>query len=513
MVNKKFILSFVISFVVFAAAAVLLIVGIMGNRVEPYDPNVTPTVAPSTPTTKPDDIEQRTKTLDLTLSEVEQEQGEGWAWDVDTKTLTLNGIDMNIQEGYGIKLPAGSTINIMDGSVNALNVYGYAIHCDGNLTLRGTGSLKVTTSDKTPVTAQGDIGIIGCNLSLNTSSFYALRTDGILAISGGKITANSTASAIVYSTLSFPEAQPTVMAGDFETNASELSDMGYLSAYKYVSFDFTPKPTDVPALPERLNILVTVPDEGNLRTDSIIILSADTKNGKLNITSIPRDLCVDIGTRKDKINTCTVYKDFQYLIDTIEHVSGMDIHYYAILRISGVRNVVDLLGGVEFDVPQDMKYRDPDQNLYINLKKGYQLLDGDKTEQLLRFRRYVLGDIKRTEVQRNFLKEMFTQKVTAENIAKAPDLLAEIFDNVRTNISMADVLANINILKVMVGDNIQTLAVPGYDEYVDGKSYYFFHEEKAYAFFAENFGGIGMAFDDGSNDVLPEHNLSHGNRD
>jgi LCP family protein required for cell wall assembly len=67
------------------------------------------------------------------------------------------------------------------------------------------------------------------------------------------------------------------------------------------------------------------------------------------------------------------------------------------------RETIDALGGVEFDVPQNMNYDDPQQGLSIHLKKGYQLLDGDKAEQLVRFRNYPMGDIDRTKVQFDFL--------------------------------------------------------------------------------------------------------------
>lgn len=112
-----------------------------------------------------------------------------------------------------------------------------------------------------------------------------------------------------------------------------------------------------------------------------------------------------------------------------------------------------MLGGVYFDVPVDMKYDDPSQNLHINLKKGYQLLDGDKVEQLLRFRKpngdrytkelkefYDGSDIKRTEMQMKFIKEFIKQKLKVQNIPKLNPVLNYAFQNVITNMTLSDAL-------------------------------------------------------------------------
>ena len=57
--------------------------------------------------------------------------------------------------------------------------------------------------------------------------------------------------------------------------------------------------------------------------------------------------------------------------------------------INGFRNIIDAIGGVEFDVPIRMFYNDPEQNLHIDLQKGKQLLNGKKAEMLVRFRQDV----------------------------------------------------------------------------------------------------------------------------
>ena len=102
------------------------------------------------------------------------------------------------------------------------------------------------------------------------------------------------------------------------------------------------------------------------------------------------------------------------------------------MKPDGFRNVIDALGGVWIDVPQDMKHNDdtPGMELHINLKKGYQLLDGDKAEQFCRFRGYPTADLGRIEAQQTFLKELFKQKVNAGLVLKATGLYKAIEKNV-----------------------------------------------------------------------------------
>ena len=102
-----------------------------------------------------------TEMLDFTSEPVET-AGNGWSWDNATKTLTLSGFNMKVKytssisgRTFGIQLPAGSTIVLEEGTENSIeivtgtNVNGgtYGIYCQGDLTIKGTGSLKVVTGD------------------------------------------------------------------------------------------------------------------------------------------------------------------------------------------------------------------------------------------------------------------------------------------------------------------------------------------------------------------------------
>ena len=155
-------------------------------------------------------------------------------------------------------------------------------------------------------------------------------------------------------------------------------------------------------------------DLGQTLTDTIMCIGYNPKEQKAFMISIPRDTFVgkSLYTAKpqDKINSFFNEKNPQKILDKVNELTGLNIEYYVIVNNKGLINLVDLLGGVEFDVPIDMKYDDVTQDLHINLKAGLQVLDGEKAEQLLRFRHNNNGTSYPTEYGDNDFGRMKTRK-------------------------------------------------------------------------------------------------------
>ena len=120
----------------------------------------------------------------------------------------------------------------------------------------------------------------------------------------------------------------------------------------------------------------------------IMLVNFHPESGKVNILSITRDIMVksDSGGIY-KINALIGLGGEAEIIEKVEKLTTMPVHYYLTVNFKGFREIIDLLGGVEIDVPFDMKYDDPYQNLHISLNKGRQILDGEKAEQYLRYRK------------------------------------------------------------------------------------------------------------------------------
>lgn len=127
------------------------------------------------------------------------------------------------------------------------------------------------------------------------------------------------------------------------------------------------------------------------RTDTMMLCRYDDTTGKVSILSIPRDTMASIRGRKnkEKINHAHAYGGPELSVKAVKDLLGISLDYYVRVDYKIVEDVVELIGGVEVDVPMDMKYSDPYATppLNINLKKGKQVLDGEESLQFLRYRK------------------------------------------------------------------------------------------------------------------------------
>ncbi|PYG87564.1 LytR family transcriptional attenuator [Ruminiclostridium sufflavum DSM 19573] len=252
-----------------------------------------------------------------------------------------------------------------------------------------------------------------------------------------------------------------------------------------------------------INFLVLIKEASGLNTDTIIIANYNPETKQISLLTVPRDTKPS-GNASYKINSFyylglkkyenkkelsqyeAKHKATEYTAQSISNLTGISIDYYIYLEIDTIKEIVDRLGGVYFDIPADLKYTDPTQKLYINLKKGYQLLDGDKTEQFLRFRKsnsrassewkkyYDGSDLKRTEMQIKFVNELIKQKVNLLQLPKLIPIINYAFDNVITNVSLSDTLSLVNAFTESSRPEMNTFKLYGVDKRIDNIDYFIY---------------------------------------
>jgi LCP family protein required for cell wall assembly len=142
-------------------------------------------------------------------------------------------------------------------------------------------------------------------------------------------------------------------------------------------------------------------------------------------------------------------------------LGGVAIDRYVRINVQGVEKLIDALGGVTVNVPQDMKYQDDSQHLYINLKAGEQALNGNQALQFLRFRYDSQGDIGRIQRQQMFMRALAEQTLNPATIARLPKILSVIQANVDTNLSVEELLALVGYGAQTNRSNVQMLMLPG----------------------------------------------------
>ncbi len=235
-------------------------------------------------------------------------------------------------------------------------------------------------------------------------------------------------------------------------------------------------------LNKRINVLVLGTDDGDSeaeadepkRTDAILIASFDPEKNEVSLLSIPRDTKVILPGHSswEKANAAYAYGGVTMAKQTMANLLRIPIHYYVLADWEGFIKVIDLIGGVDLYVEKDMKYEDPYADLVIDIKQGYQHLDGKKAGEYVRFRNDELGDIGRVQRQQRFLKALAMQMFSLQNIAKIPAIFTTIGDYVQTDMTTLTILRAINSFKILDGNKVKSGMLYGDFDDETGISYW-----------------------------------------
>jgi len=226
-------------------------------------------------------------------------------------------------------------------------------------------------------------------------------------------------------------------------------------------------------------------------SDSILLLRFNPQQQKLTILSIPRDTKTEIpGYGEAKINAANEEGGAALAAEAISDLlGGVKIDRYIRINVQGVEKLIDALDGVTVYVPQDMKYTDHSQHLYIDLKQGRQTLDGANALNFIRFRYDNFGDIGRVQRQQLILRAVAEKATNLEVILKSPKILSIIQSHIDTNLSVEELLALSAFASKTKKMNLEMMMLPG-EFNGDGTtevSYWLPHQENIETLMAEHF--------------------------
>ena len=250
-------------------------------------------------------------------------------------------------------------------------------------------------------------------------------------------------------------------------------------------------------------------------TDTIMVASYDPKTQEAALLSIPRDTFVgdnkEYASAFDKINA--VYQTgVENLLEDVRNITGINVQYYLKVDTEALKVLVDEIGGVYFDVPIDMNYDAYSQDLHIHLEAGYQLLDGDKAEQVLRFRHnndyttypeeYGGEDLGRMRTQREFLTTVLEQSIQNMDINRIFSFLDIAEKYVETNLNFDAVKDYVPYILDFNVDNLKTATLPGVAEQSgNGLWIYSVDEEEAQKVINQLFYGASSTDETNTNTV------------
>ena len=254
-------------------------------------------------------------------------------------------------------------------------------------------------------------------------------------------------------------------------NMSAIDESGDEIPIEEIDDSNTVQPTVSGARKEDVyTFLLIGTDASSSNTDTLMVVSYDVGNQKLNLMSIPRDTMVNVSWDIKKINSVYGMSGINGLKRHIGKLIGFTPDFYVKIDLNAFVKVVDLLGGVEVDVPVSMHYHDPAQGLSIDLEPGVQTLGGEQAMGLVRFRKSDRGadgritgydDTGRVQTQQLFLKAMFTQCLSVRNWTKITDYV-EIFQrDVESDLTLGEMLWFARKAMDLGEDGFMTCTIPG----------------------------------------------------
>ena len=225
-------------------------------------------------------------------------------------------------------------------------------------------------------------------------------------------------------------------------------------------------------------VLLCGVDEDGTRTDTMLLLYLDRNGKHLRLLSLPRDTMVNRDNPVPKLNGAygangKGEKGMNVLMDYVKDLVGFRPDGYMLLDLACFEDLVDAMGGVTFDVPMDMYYNDPTQDLYIDLKAGTQKLNGKEAMWLVRFRSgYATADLERVQVQRDFLAAAVSQWKSISRLPRVPYAAVLLKNNTETDLSWRNLCWLALTLSRCGAGNMESDTLPGKPATVKGGAYY-----------------------------------------
>lgn len=204
------------------------------------------------------------------------------------------------------------------------------------------------------------------------------------------------------------------------------------------------------------------------RTDTIILVTIDTKDMKARMLTIPRDTRIQYHDKWMKINGVYGIDGPQGTCSAVEALLGTKVDRYAVVDFNGVIELVNLMGGIDVDVPKRM-YKPLEK---IDLQAGIQHLDGLQALGYMRYRDASLSDFDRSERQKQVIVQLADKMMRPENLLKLTEITGTAMKYLDTNLSNHEIISVAKQGKTLLNHGVDSILLPGEGKTIHGGWYY-----------------------------------------
>ncbi|MFS0724088.1 LCP family protein [Paenibacillus sp. 1P07SE] len=204
------------------------------------------------------------------------------------------------------------------------------------------------------------------------------------------------------------------------------------------------------------------------RSDTIIVLAVNPAQNAVLMFNIPRDTRTELIGRgtQDKINHAYAFGGTRMAVDTVSDFLGVPINYYVKVNMEGLVQIIDILGGVKIDNPFTFRYEG------VTYTEGPLSLNGRDAMMYTRMRYDdPRGDFGRNARQQLVLSDLIDRAKRISTVTKIPDILQEVEENTRTNLTLDDMTDIYTHYRHQARD-IYKDEIKGSGKHIDGIYYY-----------------------------------------
>ena len=282
----------------------------------------------------------------------------------------------------------------------------------------------------------------------------------------------STAQAYARQTQQAMAANPTPTPFQPIADEEDLAKENEFSSIPELSnvFDQTTAFPNLEKPDKQLNILLlgsdVRPNDGGFRTDVIVWVSLNPKDGFVSAISFPRDLYVQIPNRgENRINTAFPAGGFEMMADTFELNFGVRPDNYILVDFNGFTTVIDQLGGIDVQATKNLSdscatWVNPSG--WCSVGPGLVQMDGEMALWYARSR-YSTSDVDRARRAQEVIEAIFDRLMSLDAVLRAPDLYNTYTTYVQTDISLDQVIAMLPLAKKINQDRDIRNYVVGFD--------------------------------------------------
>lgn len=287
-------------------------------------------------------------------------------------------------------------------------------------------------------------------------------------------------------------------AGIYIYSLYNAFDEGVTSSYEPTDRERSDLRKEDASVDESFTVLILGTDENDsraekenlagddFRTDSMILATFDKNEDDVKLVNIPRDTLAYINTEEyfDKINHAHMYGGPSASMETVETLLNVPVDYYVRLNMAGVVDIVDSVGGIEFDVPFDMDEPDQHDKGRIKLEKGVQELSGEEALAVVRSRR-VDSDLGRGNRQIELVEAVLNKVKSSGGLKNIDDLIKVVADNTKHSFTSKEIrsLASYYAFNDISFDSTQ---LKGSDFWEPNSGAYFYRPDEEHIYVLSN---------------------------